>query len=609
MPEDLISEEIINILQQAGHEVGDRPLESTELADILWFANQIRLNSVEQSPIEDLERDTEKDTGDRPKPSTIPEKTDQKPREIKKESTAPEPVANISVESNDTTKKKSRGGVTTPFRVPAATAIPDRRLVSRSLYPLHTRVPSRIQKTLDISETIKHSAEEGFCVPIQKPASQRWLDVAVVIEKSPAFGIWQQTIKEFVDILRRQGAFRDVKCWYVSSDPSTDELCLQSQNGNIRNPKELVLMGDRRIILVLSDCVTPAWLKVPNVEEANNQKLAACWQDWLSYWGKYHPVTLLQMLPPAFWRRTALGEMELLWLSSFTKGALNEDWHCETRKPWKDIKLEQGFPIPVITLDPYSLNVWAKGTAGNSPTKTAGVYLKGTEKTTTGSSSSSGVQAPVNAEALFKQFMNTASLSARRLAALMSAVPVQLPIVRLIQRSMLRMDSTALHVAEVFFSGILKRINEEADPEKRLYEFEPGIRQLLNQVVPPTELAQVIDCISADIAKRAGFECVREFRAQLFMAAKAADAEGLETTSEMLFARVALETLQRLGGEYAEFVERIETRVSTTQERTSESLDEEINFGGKKIVLDSYSFQTGQFVHQNPLVQDKKKYQ
>ena len=48
--------------------------------------------------------------------------------------------------------------------------------------------------------------------------------------------------------------------------------------------------------------------------------------------------------------------------------------------------------------------------------------------------------------------MATASPTARRLAALLSAVPVQLPIIRLVQRSLLAMDSNAVHVAEIFFT-------------------------------------------------------------------------------------------------------------------------------------------------------------
>ncbi len=403
---------------------------------------------------------------------------------------------------------------------------------------LNQKVPSKTIKVLDEPKTITQSAEEEFCLPILKPALERWLDLVLIVETSPSYGIWQKTIKEFKNLLLLQGTFRDVKCWYANFD-NDDRLNFRSQQGSPRSPKELITLNSDRIILILSDCVSLAWYR-------------ESWSKWINYWGKYHPVTILQMLPPSFWRRTALGQMDSVWLSSQNSGVVNQRWKQESATPW-DEDTPKGFPLPIVTLDPYALEVWAKGIAGTSSTELTGVYLQALESPPSHSSSST---TPEKAEQLFEQFMETASPTARRLAALLSAVPVQLPIVRLVQHSLLATASSAVHVAEIFLSGIVRKIEDDPNPEKRLYDFESGLREKFNRTLPKQEIVSVIDRISIYIARRLGVS-LDEFRAMLFVPTSKLESPIAREIGE--FARISKTVLQGLGQEYAEFVANLET--------------------------------------------------
>ncbi|MGK7881355.1 MAG: hypothetical protein AB4060_14850, partial [Crocosphaera sp.] len=215
----------------------------------------------------------------------------------------------------------------------------------------------------------------------------------------------KRSIKEFKNLLLLQGSFRDVKCWYASLDDD-GQLDFRSQQGTRRNPKELILPNRDRLIIILSDCVSSAWY-------------SNLWSDWIEFFGKYHPVTLLQMLPPSFWRRTALEQMDSVWLSSNTPGALNHHWTAESATPWEE-ESNNGFPVPIVTLDPYALEVWAKAIAGTSTTQLAGVYLQGfnlpEKKANSPQNSLSVEEKSKKQEQLFEQFMTTASPTARRLA-------------------------------------------------------------------------------------------------------------------------------------------------------------------------------------------------
>ncbi len=134
----------------------------------------------------------------------------------------------------------------------------------------------RLQKMVSFSDRknlkiliVKPISCKGF-----KPALPRWLDAVLVVETSPAYGIWQKTIKEFRNLLLNQGIFRDVKCWYAKLEE--DRLVFRSQQGSIRSPKELVLPSGDCIIIIVSDCVSSAW-SVPVMLLSEHPKIPRNW--------------------------------------------------------------------------------------------------------------------------------------------------------------------------------------------------------------------------------------------------------------------------------------------------------------------------------------------
>jgi hypothetical protein len=108
------------------------------------------------------------------------------------------------------------------------------------------------------------------------------------------------------------------------------------------------------------------------------------------------------------------------------------------------------------------------------------------------------VEEELTAEELVGRFRGTASPIARRLAAMMAAVPVSWPVVRLIQRSMLP-ESTTVHVAEIFLSGLVRLLLLPEGETRKRYEFVPGVRELLIGAVPVRRTADVVEVVAQDI--------------------------------------------------------------------------------------------------------------
>lgn len=97
-----------------------------------------------------------------------------------------------------------------------------------------------------------------------RPAPERWLELALVIDEGASMMLWKQTIKEFKQLLERHGAFRDVRTWglFISED---SKVWLRSRTGSVsrqkklHNPRELIDPNGRRLFVIISDCVSPAW--------------------------------------------------------------------------------------------------------------------------------------------------------------------------------------------------------------------------------------------------------------------------------------------------------------------------------------------------------------
>lgn len=291
---------------------------------------------------------------------------------------------------------------------------------------------------------MRRIADEGAWLPVLSPQPARWLEVALVIDKWPSMVIWQQTVTELLRLLEQQGAFRNVQSWSFLTDPQSGQVHLRVGlgpdilSGKDRHPHELIDPGGRRLILVVSDCLSPAWY---------NGQMA----DLLATWGQKGLVAIAQMLPERLWQRTALDHAVPVQLRSRAAGTPNARLHLELPWEWFDDKPPPGMPVPVVSLEPRFLTVWAQSIAGLKGVWIPGVMLppaNGAAKSLTAVDEDTPDK-PLSVEEQVKLFRATASPLAWRLAGYLAAAPLTLPVMRLVQRVMLP-EARQVHLAEVF---------------------------------------------------------------------------------------------------------------------------------------------------------------
>ncbi|MCZ8064460.1 MAG: SAV_2336 N-terminal domain-related protein [Microcystis sp.] len=434
--------------------------------------------------------------------------------------------------------------------------------LARALKTLLRRVPTQDRPSiLDEVRTVESFAatDQKILNPVFKPTLEPWLELALVFDRSPSMDIWHQTLTDLKTVLQHYGIFRDVQVWQLAFKENNLFLYkgLSKTNSRVYHPKELLNPNGRRLIVVVSDCV------------------ASYWRDGrifplLKLWSQSSPLAILQMLPEWLWLKTGLGLGAKVTLFSDEPGLTNSRLKFRDVLIWENVFREQNrLPIPVFTLEPFSVERWSSVVVGRSDTKVAGFVLTPDTK----EELEPEAELNLTPEEIVRRFRNNASLLAQELAELLAATPtIFLPVVRLIRKEMLP-EAGQVQIAEVFLGGILRVRSlgiKETDPDAVLYDFiNPEVRDILQLSSTRSTTVNVFDRVSKYIAKQLNLE-LRDFLAELKKPSTeiGGDIQGIIRP----FAEVSARILRNLGGNYLVIAEQLEqTAARTPGSQTSQN--------------------------------------
>ncbi len=578
-----------------------------DVADTLWLAAQLGRDQQLQAPAEPL-----------PGPALAGEALpgqagDTRVRPDAPNVGPPQPAADATPRRShraDRGEPRAAVGAAAPpgsmarrglaFQVHAGTALPGARGLGNALRPLKRRLPSGTARVLDEEATAEQAASQGVWGPVLRPALTRWLDLALVIDQSPSMAVWERTVAELRRLLERHGSFRDVRTWQLDTDgdaavlhPQTGPAMRRQTGARERRsaPRELVDPTGRRLIAIVSDGVAPAWFSgsVPAM---------------LAEWGKSGPVVLVNLLPQRLWRHTA-AETEPAGLRALGPGTPNAKLQVLSERTRalreraailtafddaeaaaalsRELGREPGAPsgagqvaVPVVTLERQWLAPWATLVAGAGGREMPSAVMwaapasgdSAVARLAGDASQSSASQSPVSRSpaAQVREFRSLVSPAAFRLASYLSAVPVTLPIMRLVQQAMVP-GSTQAHLAEVLLGGILERttpVGLDLPADRVDYDFREGTRELLLDALPGTDAMQVIRAVGDFIGSRAG-------RGETFPSLLLARPETMVATAEeQIFALVSARTLRRFGGEHALLADYLAETAADVKEAAGE---------------------------------------
>ena len=450
----------------------------------------------------------------------------------------------------------------TPFSVPAAPALRTRIDLARSLRPLMRKVSSRNRFDLDEDATVTRIAETEVWMPVVQARPERWLELDFVVESSKTTVIWERAIAELNHLAEYQGAFRAIRTWRLDARSGKVQLFPRWRDGFSQSqpeaasfqrphtPKELVDPTGRRLIWLVTDCTSSLW----------RQDLI---YETLSGWAKEQPLAIVQMFPESLWSRSALRDGHIVRLSALAPGLPSARLEIEGLPQRLERSSRQDLvTVPIITLDAESMQPWARVAAGSGDVRTPGrtfdrefIRRQAEKKKSDRTPRSRPERTAQERVALFR---STASKTVQQLANLMAATPVSLPVIDLLRdafRADFKEEVQQSHVAEVLLSGLLRRCDTEEEAVCR-YEFfgddssdsAERVRDILLGDASVSKTVAVLNVLSASICQKLDIPA-KSFQALL---ADLQRAEGALRDAALPFAKVGLDVLYRLGGEYAE---------------------------------------------------------
>ncbi|WP_421107430.1 SAV_2336 N-terminal domain-related protein, partial [Streptomyces sp. NEAU-S77] len=439
-----------------------------------------------------------------------------------------------------------------PVRRPPA--LPRRLELARALRPLKRRVRAPGRRILDEPLTADRSARARRPVPALRHASERWLELALVVDDSVSMSVWRRTVDDFRELVEGHGAFRDVRMWrFDADDPALvlrygtagEDRADQAAEG--RNPAELHDPSGRRLILVLTDGVGALW---------GTPAMTATVREW----ARRSPLAFVQMLPPDLWHRTWLPPVRAA-LRATGPARLTVRPVGPVGPAVSAVPAECAADLaPLVTLDPEWLRPWAQALSGSRTTWRPGSAVDlGRDpwhgRPEAAADAAGRLPDHTAAPELVEEFRTWATPGALNLAFLLSAAPLTLPLMRWLQQHLLPATGPA-HLAEVFLSDLLVRTTDRRrgeDPDQVVYAFRDGVRDELAAGLTRTRAYQVLTTlIRAPEALAAPFGGSLDFRVL------AADPTGpLALTGGRAFATVAASVLGGLGGELAPYARAI----------------------------------------------------
>ncbi|MFI8447522.1 SAV_2336 N-terminal domain-related protein [Streptomyces erythrochromogenes] len=455
-------EELLAALAGGAEDAGPRPgIGAEEIADILWLAARVDPAGPGAPAV------TPGDFAGLPPPAADPPApetaavpggpADGQPAVRIFPASLPDPAGKPA---DDGTGRRG-----SPVRLPRAASLDDPLALMRALRPVGRRSIGGPGEELDEQLTVERSIERMVPTPVLRPAESRWLDLALVVDTHHSMLLWADLVDELRRVLTRSGVFRDVRTWRLTGTGSgATPMLTRGRSGAPRNPLELADPAGRRLILVLSDTVAGGW------REASVQGV-------LRHWCTHNAVAVLNVLPERLWTRGAVRPVPFAVRADRPAAATRSWQRAAAARRSRAGRRRAADVVPVVGVAPGSLARLVRVVAGDGRWRRLACLRLDAEP---GEAPAPAAPAAAVHSALevVERFRAGASPTAQQLAAHLAAVPLTLPVMNLVRRSLLR-DSEHGHLAEVALGGLFAPWDHERDAEEVEFAFLPGVREAL----------------------------------------------------------------------------------------------------------------------------------
>lgn len=450
---------------------------------------------------------------------------------------------------------RGASGETAPLVWPTTPALPNRRLIEKALRPLSRRTPSPWRTELDEEATAQRAVQDRLWLPVFRPESWHEFELVIVVDTAGAAEVWQQMVRELCELLRRQGAFRNVRVLLLDGGAVTgDRVVLRAEgvDGAESGWRDLLDPTGRTLFVVLTDGIGEGW------RTGAITRVAASW-------ARQTPVALVNLLPQRLWHWSSLTPRRVA-LRAASPGVANVRLHVRT-EAGLSIKDDSAVPIPVLSLEPEWWSAWAKLVAvpGAGWVDTTSVFVEPDAVVEEPVVAPDEPPAELPPRERVLRFRTFASAPAFQLASLLAAVPLSMPTIKLVQRVLLPSADLSA-IAEVLLGGLLRKTRLRPDDDGAVgYEFHKGVREELLSGSRRGDTVRVARLIGDYLGPRNPI--VRNFRDALADPENTPEPE--PTTEAQPYLRIQEAVFRALSGRYAPRASRLRSLLRARPEEAA----------------------------------------
>ncbi|GAB2979213.1 FxSxx-COOH system tetratricopeptide repeat protein [Saccharothrix stipae] len=443
-----------------GREAGPPGLTAREIADALWLLTGGRAGG----PVAATGAEDAGPRKVRRRARSADEVPPRRPEDTQADPPGPEMTTTSGTAAVDFDAAPLVGG-SGKHGAPRLDQVTSARVVQHALRSFRQETPSVDEWEFDEEATAVGAVLDQRWLPVYRPAAELRWDAVLVVDDSPSMALWRTTVDSFARTLVKQAVFRNVHLRRFGEDPS-GRIVVRGTGARAtpRGVSEVVDPAGRRIVLVMTDGVSPMW--------RSGNAFGA-----LRTWGSAHPVALVHVLSWPIVQRMGI-EIHRLRVKSPVPGASNSrlDWVPQSPAPGVFDDLEDAMPVCVLGLGPVDVERWARMTTSATTWADLAAILIPRAPVKSG---------PLDAErapaVLVGAFRATASPEAFELATHLAAAPLDLGVMSFLRARLVTVSRTE-HLTEFLGSPLVVDAKPSAgtgESERVIFEFAPGVREEL----------------------------------------------------------------------------------------------------------------------------------
>ncbi|MET9385899.1 FxSxx-COOH system tetratricopeptide repeat protein [Streptomyces sp. NPDC002928] len=504
-----------------------------ELADAVWLSaywiRTGRPTRTDSEPADSGER-----AGSTPAPAPPGRPPDEQYRPPDFDGTAPQPSFTPDPEGTE----RIRLGRPVFSRSGQGGAAPNGRSagLARALHRLARQVPSHDAVQLDEEVTAERGVFDELWMPWFRPADATAFDLVILVDDAPTMAVWGEETANLSAAAEHSGAFRAVRTVKVVVPPAGEPRLRWSTGPATADPGEILNGRGDRIFLVVTDGLSHGWA-------------GTAADRLLDRLGRSGPTAVVHLLPPHLRHRSSLHPYQVVLEAGGFGASNNALAHgapldgLDPLRPVPDAG-DRALPVPVLSLKPGSLAVWAdlvtgeRGVRRDLPAVLVGAA--------SGTAPAPGLRAPRSATTAVQRFLGLATPAARRLATQLAVIPFEFDLMEQLRRRIMP-ETGPEHLAEILMGGLIDWDRAgAAEPD-----FADGVREALLATTTRSQLARTVGVVGE-------LPAAGERGVALRAALRNPAAASLPDPAERGWVRSELAVMRALAGPYSERARRIE---------------------------------------------------